>query len=70
MGYLSTATARPPAVTIALQTLDLLLPLLDRKAVGEVNETTLESQTFAVQQGEEHRRHDPAQHQHTGNERP
>ena len=69
MVYLSTATARSPAVTIALQTLDLLLPLLDRKAVGEVNETTLESQTFAVQQGEEHRGHEPAQHQHTGNER-
>jgi hypothetical protein len=43
MAYLSTATARPLAVTIALQTLDLLLPLLDRKAVGEVNQTTLES---------------------------
>ena len=69
MGYLLSATTRPPAVTIALQTLDLLLPLLDRKAVGEVNETTLESQTFAVQQGEEHRGHEPAQHQHTGNER-
>jgi hypothetical protein len=49
MAYLSTATARPLAVTIALQTLDLLLPLLARKAVGEVNQTTLESQTFAVQ---------------------
>jgi len=70
MAYQSTATARLPAVTIALQTLDLLLPLLDREAVGEVNETALEGQTFAVQQGEEHRRHDPAQHQHTGDERP
>jgi hypothetical protein len=67
-----TATARPGflAVTIALQTLDLLLPLLSTEAVREVNEMALEGQAFAVQQGEEHRCDDPAQHQQRGDEHP
>jgi hypothetical protein len=59
-----TATARPGffGVTIALQTLDLLLPLLGTEAVREVNEMSLEGQAFAVQQGEEHGCDNPAQH--------
>jgi len=44
----ATPRLRPLAVTIALQTLDLLLPLLGTEAVGECNELALESQTFAV----------------------
>jgi hypothetical protein len=46
-----TATARPGflAVTIALQTLDLLLPLLSTEAVRKVKEMALEGQAFAVQ---------------------
>jgi hypothetical protein len=66
-----TATARPGflAFTIALQTLDLLLPLLGTEAVREVNEMTLEGQAFAVQQGEEHRCDNPAQHHQKGDER-
>ena len=51
---------------IALQTLDLLLPLLGTEAVREVNEMALECQAFAIKQGEEHRCDDPAQHQPHG----
>jgi hypothetical protein len=67
-----TATARPGflAVTIALQTLDLLLPLLSTEAVREVNEMALEGQAFAVQQGKEHRCDNPAQHHQKRNEHP
>jgi hypothetical protein len=59
-----TATAWPRllSVTIALQTLDLLLSLLGTEAVREVNEMALECQAFAVQQSEEHRCDNPAQH--------
>jgi len=56
----TTARLRLLAVTIALQTLDLLLPLLGTEAVREVNEMALEGQAFAVQQGEEHRCDNPA----------
>ena len=66
----TTARLRLLAVTIALQTFDLLLPLLDGEAVREVNEIALESQTFAVQQGEEHRCDNPAQHHQIGDECP
>jgi hypothetical protein len=67
-----TATAWPGflAVTIALQTLHLLLPLLGTEAVREVNEMALEGQAFAIQQGEEHRCDNPAQHHQRGDERP
>jgi hypothetical protein len=56
-----TATARFPAATVTLETLDLLLPILDSKAVREFDEVPLEGQTFTVEQDEEHRRHDPTQ---------
>jgi len=66
----TTARLRLLAVTIALQTFDLLLPLLDSEAVREVNEMALEGQAFAVKQGEEHRCDHPAQQQQIGDERP
>jgi hypothetical protein len=59
----ATARLRLLAVTIALQTFNLLLPLLDSEAVREVNELALEGQAFAVKQGEEHRCDHPAQQQ-------
>jgi hypothetical protein len=65
----ATARFRLLAVTIALQTLDLLLPLLGPEAVREGNEMALESQAFAIQQGEEHRCDNPAQHEQIGDER-
>jgi hypothetical protein len=67
-----TATARPGflAVTIALQTLDLLLPLLSTEAVRKVKEMALEGQAFAVQKSEEHRCDNPAQHHQRGDEHP
>jgi len=65
-----TARLRFLAVTVALQTLDLLLPLLGTKTFREINEMTLEGQAFAVQQGEEHRCDNPTQHHQRGDERP
>jgi len=67
-----TATARPRllAVTIALQTLDLLLPLLDGEAVREVNEMALEGQAFAIKQSEEYRCDNPAQQHQIRDESP
>jgi hypothetical protein len=66
----ATARLRLLAVTIALQTLDLLLPLLGTEAVREFNEMALEGQTFAVKQCEKHRCDNPTQHQQIGNQRP
>jgi len=65
----ATARLRLLAVTITLQTLDLLLPLLGTETIGEVNEMALESQAFAVKQGEEQRCDNPAQHYHIGDKR-
>jgi hypothetical protein len=66
----ATARLRLLAVTIALQTFDLLLPLLGTEAVREVNEMAFEGQTFTVKQGEEHRCDNPAQQHQIGDERP
>jgi hypothetical protein len=65
----ATARLRLLAVTIALQTLDLLLSLLDGEAVRELNEVALEGQTFAVKQCEKYRCDNPTQHQQIGNQR-
>jgi hypothetical protein len=63
----ATARFRLLAITIALQTLDLLLPLLGTEAVGEFNKMALEGQAFAVQQCEKYRGDNPTQHQQIGN---
>jgi hypothetical protein len=66
----ATARLRLLAVTIALQTFDLLLPLLGTEAVREANEMALKSQTFTVKHGEEHRCDNPAQQHQIRDERP
>jgi hypothetical protein len=66
----ATAKLRLLTVTIALQTVDLLLPLLGTEAIGEFNEMALEGQTFAVKECEKHRCDNPTQHQQIGNQRP
>ena len=65
-----TAAARFPAAPVTLETLDLLLPTLDSKAVEKFDEVPLEGQTFTVEQDEEHRRDDPTQQHQIGDKRP
>ena len=59
----STTTTRSPALSVAFQALDLVLPALRGEALREFNEAALDGQAFAVEQGKEDRRGDPEHEQ-------
>src|SRR5262249_6551737 len=65
----STATTRPPAVTLALEAFYLLLAILGGEALADFNSATFETQAFAIEECKQDRSDDPAQHHHIGEQR-